>query len=56
MARCVTGDHTMCKQWAEQQAEQRGKQEVKYFCKALDHNTGEVLCCKLITYRDAYIQ
>ena len=27
---------TVCKQWAEQQAEQKGKEEVKYFCKALD--------------------
>ena len=53
MARC---DHTMYKQWAEHQAEQQGKEEVKYFCKALDDNTGEVWCCTLITYCAACIQ
>ena len=56
MARCVTGDHTVCKEWAEQQAEQKGKEEVKYFCKALDDITGEVWCCTQITYCDACIQ
>ena len=56
MARCVTGDHTVCKQWAEQQAEQQGEEEVKFFCKALDDNTGEVWCCTLITNCDACIQ
>ena len=56
MSRCLTGDHTMCKQWAEQQAEQQGEEEVKFFCKALDDNTGEVWCCTLITNCDACIQ
>ena len=53
ISRCLTGDHTMCKQWAEQQAEQQGREEVEYFYKALDDNSGEVWCCTLIAHCEA---
>ena len=31
VSRCLPGDHTMCKQWAEQQAEQQSREEARYF-------------------------
>ena len=40
-ARHVCGDNSLCKKHAETQARHQCK-EVKYFCKALDSDTGEV--------------
>ena len=35
-ARCLCGDHSQCKQWAEEIATMHGKDEVVYFCKAIN--------------------